>query len=96
MRIVNRENGSPLLTMDKCIKGQIKHSLCSFQAETPCDQDPKTVRATFSKDNQDPRTLVSNVFLLLIIVLNVTWPEILDTHAQMVQSTRPKNISHNT
>ena len=78
--------------MDKCIKGQPKHSLRSFQAESPCDQDPKTVRAKFSKDNQDPQTLVSNVFLLLY----VTWSEILDTHAQMVQPTRQKNISHNT
>ena len=30
--------------MDKCIKGQTKHSSRSFQAKTPCDQDPKTER----------------------------------------------------
>ena len=39
--------------------------------------------------------LVSNIFLLLIVVLFVTLPEILDTHAQMLQPTRQKNISHN-
>ena len=42
--IVNRENGSPLLTMDKCIKGQPKHNSRSFEAKTPCYQDPKTKR----------------------------------------------------
>jgi len=74
----------------------MKHSSRSFQAETPRDQDPKTVRTKFLLDNQDPRALVSNVFLLLIVVLYVIWPEILDTHAQMVQPTRPKNMLHNT
>ena len=63
-----------------------QRSAKTFQAETPCDQDPKTVRAKFSKDNQDPRTLVSNIFLLLY----VTWPEILETHiTQHIKRRRP-------
>ena len=49
--IVNSEDGSPLLTMHKCIKGQTKYCSRSLQTETPCDQDPSRVRGKSGPTN---------------------------------------------